>query len=82
MSVPLLRQHVLGSGEIARTKTPIEGFVVDGVLGVLPGHHLGYLVVPHVVEQLGEVERCDVGLQRPGGVGVPDHKRKVGHVTV
>ena len=67
--------------DVARGEAATEGIPLVLDVRVHHWHQLDDVVVPHVVDHLGEVERGDVCLQGPGGVGVAEHEAKVRHLV-
>ena len=63
----LLGQHTRGPSEVAGSQPTGDVLLHHLVLRVLLGHHPRHLAVSHVVQQLGEIQRDNVGLQGPGG---------------
>ena len=77
----LLGQHAPGPSEVAGSQPTGDVLLHHIVLRVLLRHDPRHLAVPHVVEQLGEIERGNVGLQGPRGVGVAHDEGEVWHVA-
>ena len=77
----LLGQHTPRPSEVAGSQPTGDVLLHHLVLRVLLGHHPRHLAVSHVVQQLGEIQRGNVGLQGPGGIGVAHDEGEVGHVA-
>lgn len=67
--------------DVARREAATEGIPIILNVRVHHRHHLDDVVVPHVIDHLGKVERRDVCLQGPGGVSVAEHEAEVGNLV-